>query len=161
MLPGPTVPPPPARNPGPGRVPGCGPGRLPWRRLPRTAEEGGGWGQRPWAALVVTAGGWAAWLADGPDASALAPAAARHAASVALTTSIRLTSPPLAGSGWRSGREPGRLWQALDDLDELVAAVAVLAGQHQQFPRLGEHRAALRGASHGDAAAAAELQQPL
>jgi len=49
----------------------------------------------------------------------------------------------------------------MDYLDEVVAAVAVLAREGQQFPGLGQYGAALRGTRNGDAPAAAELQQSL
>src|SRR6266566_5989990 len=50
--------------------------------------------------------------------------------------------------------------QALDDLDDLLAAESVVPCEFEEFPGAGEHGAALGGAGHGDAAAAAELQEP-
>jgi hypothetical protein len=49
--------------------------------------------------------------------------------------------------------------KALDDLDDVVAAEAVVAGEFDEIPCPGEHGAALGGARDGDAASAPELQQ--
>lgn len=49
--------------------------------------------------------------------------------------------------------------EAFDDPDELVGAVAVLAGEANQFFRLHDDGAALRAAGDGDASSAAELEQ--
>jgi hypothetical protein len=55
-------------------------------------------------------------------------------------------------TGVRSGK-------ALDDLDDLVAAEAVVACEFEEIPGPAEHGTALRRAGYGDAAAAPELQQ--
>jgi hypothetical protein len=49
--------------------------------------------------------------------------------------------------------------KALDDLDEFVAAEAVVAGEFDEIPCPGEHRPALGGARDGDAPSAPEFQQ--
>jgi hypothetical protein len=49
----------------------------------------------------------------------------------------------------------------LDDLDQLVEAVAMFARELDEFVRLLDHGALLRGSSDGDAASTSELQQSL
>ena len=49
----------------------------------------------------------------------------------------------------------------LDDFDELLAPVAVLAGELQELLGFGDHGAALGAARDADAVAAAELEQSL
>src|SRR5262249_17670823 len=94
--------------------------------------------------------------------STLAAAPARHTVSMALMMGLRffILSSPFARTAL-GAPGAGGLGQAFDDLDELFTPVAVLASQPQQIPGLGQQGAALRGAGHGDAAAAAELQQSL
>src|SRR6516162_4492192 len=55
----------------------------------------------------------------------------------------------------------GAVGQVGDHLDELGAPVTVLPGELDELASLGEDGATLRRAGDGDAAAAAELQQPL
>ena len=52
------------------------------------------------------------------------------------------------------------LADGLDDLDELFDAVAVAAGELYECFCLRDHGAAFGGACHGDAAAAAEFEEP-
>jgi len=55
----------------------------------------------------------------------------------------------------------GELADVLDDLDELVNAIALSAGELNELPRTGDHCAALGRTGDGDAAASAELEQSL
>jgi len=69
-----------------------------------------------------------------------------------------------AACGAESVRPPyARGWSAdlLDDLDQLVGAVALLAGEVDQIPRSLDDGTAFGRACDRDAAAAAELQQSL
>ena len=80
---------------------------------------------------------------------------------MAIRRGFVIVTCPLPLSGLRGLPRVGQsgLRQAFDDLDELVPAVAVLAGWPYQFPGPGEHGAALRGPGDGGAVAAPELQQ--
>lgn len=49
--------------------------------------------------------------------------------------------------------------KAFDDVDDFVAAEAVVAGEFEELACAGEYCPALGGARYGDAAPAAELQQ--
>jgi len=53
----------------------------------------------------------------------------------------------------------GMSGKAFDDVDDFVAAEAVVAGEFEEIACAGEHCPALGGARDGDAAPAAELQQ--
>ena len=54
-----------------------------------------------------------------------------------------------------------RLAELLDDLDELVAPVALYAGEVDEFLRTGDDGASLGCAGDGDAEAAPELEEAL
>jgi hypothetical protein len=60
----------------------------------------------------------------------------------------------LGGSGSEAA-----LADAMDDLDELVESVAVLAGETNEGARLVDHLTLLRSSSDSDATTATELQQ--
>jgi hypothetical protein len=60
----------------------------------------------------------------------------------------------------RSTAEAGSL-HALDDPDELLQAIAVLASEADELPRLHDDRPMVRGGDDGDASPAAKLEQPL
>jgi hypothetical protein len=54
-----------------------------------------------------------------------------------------------------------RLLEAVDELDQLLAPIAVLAGERDEFARERRDRAAVRRSRHRDAATAPELEQSL
>ena len=64
-----------------------------------------------------------------------------------------MTSP---GSGSFSSGTAG---DVVDDLDQFVQAVAVPAGEQDEFVGLGDDRAVRGGAGNGNPSAAAELEQ--
>jgi hypothetical protein len=63
---------------------------------------------------------------------------------------------PLASSGWQRG-----LRNRLDELDQLLAPVALLAGEFNKLLGAGNNCAPFSRAGDGDPTTAAELEQPL
>src|SRR5215468_7105424 len=62
---------------------------------------------------------------------------------------------------WSRAARPGRLAELLDDVDQFVGFVAVLAGELDERSCLFDDSAVLWCAGDGDAPAAAELEQAL
>jgi hypothetical protein len=95
----------------------------------------------------------------------VAPATLPARANRTIDTTRRSIPTP---SDCKEAHVPARLLlrscascDCLDDLDQLVEAVAVLAGELDEFPGVLDHGALLGRSGDGDATATAELEETL
>src|SRR5213592_722472 len=100
---------------------------------------------------------------DGSWHGACSSGASDHFAGSRSTsrTNARERCSPRTGRRSSATRADATLRERLDQLDQLVAAVAVPAGEFDELPRLLVDNALLRRTDDLDPAAAAEVEPPL